>query len=243
MSAADVKKFPPKLTLKVKMITMAKKSGPPPITSILLAVVTNATGSDRGIQALLAGSIDIVASSRPLTVQKQDQGLVMMPVATDAIAVVIGEANPLQKGLTRDQVVRIFQGQITDWSTVGGPVGTIRVINRPPVSGTYRVFQELVLAKGNFGRSPNVITLQRDATTPLLQALKTDGIGYATYSQIANQQTVRTVAIDGLTPEAQNYPYKRTLYYVYKEPPSAPVQAFLGYTTSLPGKQALTSDN
>jgi hypothetical protein len=45
-----------------------------------------------------------------------------------------------------------------------------------------------------------------------------DGIGYATYSQVADQQTVRVVPIEGLTPEAANYPFQRSLYYVYKTP-------------------------
>ena len=66
-----------------------------------------------------------------------------------------------------------------------------------------------------------------------------DGIGYATYAQVANQRTVRTVAVDGLTPEAANYPYQRTLAYVYQEPASPQVQAFLGYLASPQGKQAI----
>jgi phosphate transport system substrate-binding protein len=73
-----------------------------------------------------------------------------------------------------------------------------------------------------------------------LQALGTNGIAYATFAQVANQQTVRTVAVDGLTPEASNYPYQRTLYYAYKQPASPQVQAFLGYVTSAQGQQALS---
>ena len=83
--------------------------------------------------------------------------------------------------------------------------------------------------------------MERDATTPILQALKTDGISYATYSQVADQRTVRTVAIDGLTPESPNYPYQRMLYYVYKQPASPAVQAFLGYVTSPLGKQIIST--
>ena len=38
-------------------------------------------------------------------------------------------------------------------------------------------------------------------------------------------------------------PYKRSLYYVYKDPASAGLQAFLGYATSPQGQQALTLGN
>lgn len=204
-------------------------------------VVTNAQGSDRGIQSLLSGESDVAAISRPLTSQEQEQGLVAIPVAKDAIAIVVGIDNPFRRGLNQNQVVDIFQGKITNWSAVGGNNGTIRVINRPPISGTRSTFQELVLQGGNFGTSPNMIAMERDATTPILQALGEDGISYATYTQVANQKTVRTVAIDGLTPEAANYPYQRTLYYVYKNPANSAVRAFLGYATSPLGQEVVAN--
>lgn len=203
-------------------------------------VATNARGSDIGIQALIAGTIDVAAISRPLTAQEQAQGLVAIPMAKDAIAIVVGLNNPFRRGLKHEQIVGIFQGQITDWSAVGGQPGTIRVINRPPVSGTYQTFRELVLKGGNFGTTPNITSMERDATTPMLQALKTDGIGYATYAQVDNQQTIRTVAVDGLTPESANYPYQRTLYYVYKNPANPAVQAFLGYASSPSGQSTIS---
>jgi phosphate transport system substrate-binding protein len=206
-------------------------------------VNTNAGGSDKGIQDLIRGNVDVAAISRPLTFQETSQGLVAVPITKDAIAIVVGDKNPFRRGLSQDQVREIFQGQITDWSKVGGTAGTLRVINRPPNSGTHQTFQEFVLQGQNFGTTPNITTLPQDATTPLLRALGTSGIGYATYSQVANQQTVRAVAIDGLTPEAPNYPYQRTLYYVYKQPASPQVQAFLGYVTSDKGKDAIASAN
>jgi phosphate transport system substrate-binding protein len=202
-------------------------------------VITNAGGSAKGIQDLLTGQVDIAAVSRDLTAQEQSQGLVAVPVAMDAIAIVVGNDNPFRTGLTTAQVSSIFQGQVTNWSDVGGSGGSIHVINRPEGSGTQKAFLELVLKGASFGTGSNFTTLERDATTPMLQALKTNGIGYATYAQVANQRTVRTVAIDGLTPEAQIYPFKRQLYYIYKNPPSSTVQAFLGFATSPQGQQLI----
>ncbi|MDB9307156.1 phosphate ABC transporter substrate-binding protein [Aphanizomenon sp. CS-733/32] len=200
-------------------------------------------GTDKGIEDLLAGKVDIAAASRPLTAQEQDQGLKPVIITQDAIALIVGKANPFNRGLTSSQIADIFQGKINNWSAVGGPSATIRVINRPAISGTHQTFQELVLKKAEFGKTPNITTLQRDATTPLIQALGTDGIGYATFAQVANQTKARVLSVDGLTPDAGNYPYQRSLYYVYKDPASAGVQAFLGYATSPQGQQALTLGN
>lgn len=206
-------------------------------------VETQAEGSDKGILAILTGSADVAAISRPLTPQEQSQSLVAVPVTKDAIAIVIGEENLFQRGLNQGQVQSIFQGQITNWSQVGGDSKSIQVINRPPVSGTRQAFQELVLKGGQFGTTPNIVTMQQDATTPILRQLGEDGMSYATYSQVADQRTVRIVAVDGLTPQAPNYPYQRELYYVYKEPVTAQVQAFLGYVGSPQGQGAIAQAN
>jgi phosphate transport system substrate-binding protein len=206
-------------------------------------VNTNATGSDNGIQALLTGSADLAASSRALTAQEQSQGLVAIPVATDAIALVVGQNNPFQRGISAAQVAQIFTGQVDNWATFGGPTAPIRVINRPPVSGTAQAFQPMALGGQPFGTTPNITTLDRDATTPMLQQLGNDGIGYATFEQVVDQQTVRVVPIDGLTPEAPTYPFKRSLYYVYRDANNPAVQAFLGYALSPQGQQAIATAN
>ncbi|MEB3309891.1 MAG: phosphate ABC transporter substrate-binding protein [Snowella sp.] len=203
------------------------------------AIATNATGTEKGIAEVLNGTIDIAAISRPLTAEEQAQGLVAIPIAKDAIAIVVSLTNPFRKGLNQEQVKGIFQGTIDNWSAVGGSSDPIQVINRPPISGTRQTFQNVVLGGEPFGTTSNFKTMSRDATTPILQALGKNGISYATYVQVVNQQTVRPIAIDGLTPEAANYPYVRTLYYVYKNPISAPVKAFLGYATAPTGQEAI----
>ena len=110
-------------------------------------------------------------------------------------------------------------------------------------SGTAQAFQSMALGGQPFGNAPNIITMDRDATTPMLQQLGTDGIGYATFEQVVDQQTVRVVPIDGLTPEAPNYPFKRSLYYVYRDANNPAVQAFLGYALSPQGQQAIAAAN
>jgi phosphate transport system substrate-binding protein len=202
-------------------------------------VTTQANGSTKGIEALLNRQADLAAISRPLSPAEVSQGLRAVPIAQDQIAIIIGVNNPLSQTLSPEQVKGIFQGKITNWSEVGGVNKPIRVINRPAISGTHNGFKELVLGGENFGTTPNITTLNQDATTPLLRSLQDDGIGYATATQVLNQSTVRVVAINGLTPAAQQYPYTRTLYYAYRDPASPAAAALLGYVLSPSGQQAL----
>ncbi len=202
-------------------------------------VISKAGGSETGIKEVLSGAIDLAAISRPLKPNEKSQGLVEVPVALDAIAIVVGANNPWQGSLTDKQLKDIFEGNIADWSKIGGKPASIKVINRPAISGTHETFKELVLGGDDFGKTANIKTLDRDETTGMLKALGNDGIGYATFAQVAKQKTVRVVPINNTTPDSPSYPYKRTLYYVYKNPASPAVKAFLGYATSPQGQQAM----
>jgi phosphate transport system substrate-binding protein len=204
-------------------------------------VNTSATGSDNGLEALQGGSVTVAALSRPLTAEEQQRGLVAVPVAQDRIAIVVGIDNPFRRGLSSSQLVQVFRGEITNWATFGGADRTIRVLNRPSVSGTHQAFQSIVLGGKNFGATPNIKTLVRDATTPMLQQLGVDGIGYATYDQVADQRTVRVLAIDGSTPEADAYPFQRPLFYAYRQPADPAVKAFLGLALSEEGKTRIAT--
>jgi phosphate transport system substrate-binding protein len=203
-------------------------------------IASNGQGTGVGLNLLKEGKVDIAAISRPLTEEEKAQGLKAVPIAQDAIAIVVGVNNSFRRGLSKNQVADIFQGKIANWSEVGGNSSNIRVVNRPSISGTRQVFQEVVLGKADFGSSANFTTLERDATTPILKSLSNDGISYATYAQVANQQTIRTVAVDGLTPEAENYPYYRVLYYVYQEPATPQVKSFLGFVLSAQGQSVIS---
>ncbi|WP_373542387.1 phosphate ABC transporter substrate-binding protein [Chamaesiphon sp.] len=202
--------------------------------------IPQASSSSQGLTDLAAGSIDLTGISRTLTAAEQSQGLVSVPIVSqDKIAIVVGNNNALRTGLTADQITKIFTGEVNNWSQVGGKSLPIRPILRPANSGTHQSFQEIGLKGKSFGAGGNFQVLARDATTPLLQALGADGIGYATLAQVAKQSTVRAIAIDGIAPEAANYPYQRPLSYVYKGQPSDAVKAFLGFATSSAGQQAI----
>lgn len=204
-----------------------------------VTVQSNAEGSGAGLAAIAQGTLDVAGISRTLTPQETQSGLVAVPVAKDAIAMVVGKENPFTGSISPDQAAQIFQGQLTNWSQLGGANQPIRVINRPPISGTHQAFKALVLKGQPFGTTSNITTMSRDATTPMLRALGNDGIGYATSAQVAEQQTVRMIPINGKTIYAADYPLQRALSYAYRQPPNPAVQAFLGFALSPEGQKAV----
>ncbi len=203
-------------------------------------------GSNAGMRALLDGQIQIAATSRPLNASEVQAGLQGIPIAKDALAVAVGVNNPYKGGLTLQQLADIFQGRITNWSQVGGPDRPIRVLNRAPQSGTYSVFQELVLLGLPFAPDgPNFTTASEDVTTPLLRALGEDGITYSTVDQVENQQTVRIVPIDGQMPTREaiqrgSYPLARSVFLAVPRQTSPAVANFINYALSDQGQQIIS---
>ncbi len=200
-------------------------------------------GSNAGMQALLNGEIQLAATSRPLNAAEVQAGIRGIPVARDALAVVVGANNPYQGGLTMEQLKSIFQGRITNWIQVGGPDRPIRVLNRSPNSGTYSLFQDLTLLGQPFAPDgPNFITFEQDVTTPILRALETDGISYTTVAQADNQLTVRIVPINGTMPTDEaavrenRYPLSRFVFYAVPNPTSPAVRDFLEFVLSPQGQ-------
>lgn len=73
-------------------------------------------------------------------------------VAHDALAVIVHGDNPVED-LTVAQLKDIFTGKITNWREVGGEDRAIRPLVRDRNSGTYEVFQDMVLDGAEYGES------------------------------------------------------------------------------------------
>ncbi|MFZ5774402.1 MAG: PstS family phosphate ABC transporter substrate-binding protein [Thermodesulfobacteriota bacterium] len=144
-------------------------------------------GSGTGIAAMLNKTTDICAASRPMNDKEKKlaaDGKITpqeIPVARDAIAVVVNPENPVSS-LTMDQLRLIFTGKATNWKEVGGPDAPILVLSRESSSGTFVFFQEHVLAKEDYTQSARLLP----GTSALIQAVVSDrwaityvGLGFA----------------------------------------------------------------
>ncbi len=201
-------------------------------------------GSSQGLQNLINGTVAIAASSRPLKAAEAQSGIQLVPIAKDAIAVVVGINNPFKGNLTKDQVRDIYQGKINNWSQVGGTNLPIKIINRATTSGTREAFLDIVLLGQSFAPdSPNFITWPQDETTAILREMGNSGISYATVSQVEKQEIVRIVAIDGVNPtdvvavKAGKYPISRSLFLGVKKITSPAAKQFIELALSPQGQQ------
>ncbi|HEY9880641.1 MAG TPA: DUF4912 domain-containing protein [Leptolyngbyaceae cyanobacterium] len=203
-------------------------------------IQTNRGSSDEVIAALVAGDVDLAAIGRPLTQGEKAQGLSEVAISREKIAVIVSPENSLARGLTFEQFARIFRGEVTNWSEVGGTSGPIRFIDRPENSDTRQALSGYSVFKGKpFKVGATATQVNADDTAAVISALGKDGISYAIANHVLNQDGVKIVPMHGTLPDSPKYPYSQPRTYIYKGEPSPAVAAFLGYVTSSQGQSAI----
>ena len=179
-----------KLATALSEVFMAKYPG--------VTVTAEFTGSSAGIESLAAGSVDIGNSSRALKDSEKEAGAVENIVAIDGIAVVVDPANTVA-GLTKDQLIGIYKGEIKNWSEVGGTDAPIVVVGREAGSGTRGAFEELLevedaCAYANELDSTGAV-MAKVASTP-------GAIGYVSLDVV--DDTVLALSLDEVAPAEEN---------------------------------------
>ncbi len=206
-------------------------------------------GSDAGVNLATAGAIDLGFTSRALTADEATK-LSTLGIGLAGTCVIVNSANPV-KDLTRDQVKRIFAGEITNWKQVGGDDLDIKVFVREANAATRSSFEQYF-----FGGKATYV---KDATEvyELEQTLKSVGsfrasIGMATANRRASTEpTVKLVSIDGVAPTPENlvngsYKIGRPLLLVFPKDESklrSGIKAFLDFVRSPEGQQIAASAN
>lgn len=153
-----------------------------------VAVVVTGGKLEPGFTALLTGHAEIVMADRKISSDEAKDAkahnvkLADSIVAWDGIVAVTDSANPMSE-LTLDQVDRIFTGDCSNWSEVGGPVQAITVFTGEfPIHGPTVFFWETVLRQMPF-RSD--VKVRRYYTNLLRDVAKIPGaIGYVGFNQL-----------------------------------------------------------
>ena len=191
------------------------------------------SGSGAGIEGATSGTCDIGLSSRALKDEEKESGAVENIVALDGVAIVVNPANGVEN-LTVEQIAKIFTGEITNWSEVGGADGEIAVFGREAGSGTRGAFEEIVGAVDGC-KYTNEYSSTGDVIGNV--ASNPNAIGYASLSAV--DDTVKAVKVNDVAPSEATvkdgtYEIQRPFVMVTKEGAelSEAAQAFLDFAMS-----------
>lgn len=108
-----------------------------------VTVTVEYTGSGAGIESVTNKMVDIGNSSRALKDTEKEKGVVENVIAIDGIAVITNNSNEVEN-LTKEDLIKIYTGEIKNWKELGGKDENIVVLGREAGSGTRGAFEELL---------------------------------------------------------------------------------------------------
>jgi phosphate transport system substrate-binding protein len=204
--------------------------------------------STSAIRDVHIGVADIGGTSRYLIPnEKLEAGVKLMPVAWDALTIIVHKDNPVEN-LSLEQVKAIYTGRIRYWSELGGHDQKIEVYtHKNRFSGNGRTLRELL-----FFNTDKKFYSHRDFDSgeKLEQALSENPNAIAiTGVGSARLQDVRIVALNGVKPSIENiktgdYSLYRPLFLSYDphSPDIESIKDFIRFILSESGKEVMRSN-
>ena len=200
-----------------------------------VTVTYDPTGSGSGIEAVKNGTADIGLASRSLKDEEKADGLTETVIALDGIAVIVNAQSKVTD-LTVEQIAKIFTGEITDWSEVGGDPGAISCIGRESGSGTRDGFESITGTKDSCK-----LDQELTSTGGVIEAVagNPNAIGYASLSAVQDQKGITVLTVGGVAPSEAtvldgSYAIQRPFVFTTRtdEALSDAAQAFFDFATS-----------
>lgn len=155
-------------------------------------------GSSAGVEQVIAGAVDIGNASRGLKDSEKEAGAVENIVAIDGIVVITDNANTVID-LTKDQLIAIYKGDITNWNELGGSDQPIVVVGRESGSGTRGAFEEILDVEDQCAYSNEINStggvMAKVASTP-------GAIGYVSLDIL--DDTVSVIKLEGIEATVDN---------------------------------------
>jgi phosphate transport system substrate-binding protein len=204
-------------------------------------------GSSQGIKDVSDGISAIGNSSRDLKDTEKSLGLTEHIIAYDGIVVVAHPSNPVSS-LTKDQIQKIFKGEITNWKDVGGNDAQILIVTREDGSGTRSAFEELLKLQEtkdsktvSYMKSDALVADSNGAVKANVSS-KADAIGYTSLGYV--DDTLKKISVDGIectveNVKNKNYAISRPFLMLTKGDLAPEVQAFLDFIKGDKGQKVV----
>lgn len=187
-------------------------------------------GSGTGLSQVESGAVTIGNSD---VFAEEKEGVDASKIKDHKVAVVgmapIVNKDTNVKNITKQELIDIFTGKITNWQELGGKDEKINVINRANGSGTRATFEKW----GLDGATP-VQSQEQDSSGTVRQIVsQTPGaISYLAFSYLDDK--TQALSIDGVEPKEENVADNSWKIWSYEHmytngEPSPEVQKFLDY--------------
>ena len=208
-----------------------------------IKITVSPGGSGVGISDLINERVEIANASRKIKESEiqlaKSKKVIPFPhlVARDGIAVVVHPTNSI-KNLSINSLQKIYSGEITNWSELGGKNQEISVISRDIASGTYAVFKSIVLKKEEL-KEASIMVASNQAVADVVSQTKS-AIGYIGLEYLSER--LKNLSINNISPDPSTirkgtYPLSRPLYMYTNSFPKDETKNFIQFVKSKEGQE------
>lgn len=158
-------------------------------------------------------------------------------LALDGLAVIVNARNPVAT-LSREDISRIFAGEITNWKDVGGSDAAIALHARDNKSGTFEAFRNIVLRERQLAKDARRYEsseLLSDAISDNVHAVGFIGLGYVRQNKPILIKSACGMSFEPseFNVQFEAYPLTRRLYlYTVGKPADYLARNFLEFSLS-----------
>lgn len=181
-----------------------------------VTVEKGGTGSGDAVKAVNDGTALVGDLSRKLKDEEKPDDFEIVQIAIDGIAIAVHKDNAVTS-LTKEQVAKIYTGEVTNWKDVGGADQAITVIGREATSGTRDGFESIFDVKEKCKLSAEL-----SSTGEVVTKVGSDpsAIGYVSLASV--NDSVKAVDVDGVKATEENvangtYFVQRPFIEIYKK--------------------------
>jgi len=162
----------------------------------------NDIDTETSIVNVNTGDVDFGYIGRDL--RPTEPKISLTPIGFTGSAIAVNAANPI-KSLTKDQIAKIYTGQITDWSEVGGDAGPIKAFVREAASSTRTTVESYIFDSATPNYASNVQEIFESVDTIKALGAFKGSIGTTTLSgKNLKLTTIKFIAVDGVEPTLAN---------------------------------------
>jgi phosphate transport system substrate-binding protein len=252
---------------ELEVLIRGKKEGSRTFDAVEIKAHGSSTAFDETDEnkkvGLIGGYADVGMSSSPIkeeAIQKFEAQKLGNPtsrtqehvIALDGLAIILNPNNPIEK-LNVEDVKKIFLGEITDWSQIGGKAGQIKLYSRDKQSGTYDTFKHLVLSGQKLEcdvNNPNLKCFEDSKELSSHVASDLNGIGFIGLNYIGTTKALKISmgsGVNAISPsrfsiKTEDYPLGRRLFLYQINQPTPLASEFIQFVLSNDG-QKVVSDN
>ncbi|ASC74004.1 Putative substrate binding domain of ABC phosphate transporter [Halomicronema hongdechloris C2206] len=215
-------------------------------------ITVGVSGTGGGFSKFCNGETDISNASRPIkeseaaTCAENGVEYIQLPVASDALTVVVHPNNTWAEEMTVEQLEMLWapeaEGTITRWNQIdpSWPNRPINLFGPGTDSGTFDYFTEEIVGESGASRADYTAS-EDDNVLVLGVARDPNALGYFGMAYyLENQDSLKAVAVDGVLPTPENVennaytPLSRPIFiYVSKDALERPeVSSFVEYYLS-----------